>query len=218
MTGLQPGSVLSVPIFPLPNLVFFPHTMLPLHVFEPRYRAMVEHAAAGDGLLGVVQLEPGWQGDYYGDPPVCPTFGLGRIVQKEDVPGDRYNIVVQGLHRARVLSEPERDTEFRVVQAELLPSGRTDDPVALARHLATARQQFAALLSKLPNVDLDRAGRLFDADADPATVLDAIASSLPIPPAHKQRLLEEERLEARAEQVADYLVDNVEPLAAQAEA
>ncbi|MEX0979385.1 MAG: LON peptidase substrate-binding domain-containing protein, partial [Pirellulales bacterium] len=67
-------------LFPLPNLVLFPHVIQPLHVFEPRYVAMFKDAMEDDRLIAMSLLEPGWEGDYEGRPPVAPVACLGRII------------------------------------------------------------------------------------------------------------------------------------------
>ena len=87
---------LIVPIFPLPDVTFFPHTLLPLHVFEARYRAMVIDALERDRKLVVVRLRPGYEASYAGKPPVYPVAGLGEIVTCERLATGRYNILLRG--------------------------------------------------------------------------------------------------------------------------
>ena len=91
---------IDIPIFPLPNVTFFPQTILPLHVFEPRYRTMTSNCLAGDRLMGVSLLKEGWQKDYFGRPPICTTFGIGKIIDSERREDGCYNIVLEGLFRA----------------------------------------------------------------------------------------------------------------------
>ena len=100
---------LRVPIFPLPEVVFFPETVLPLHVFEPRYRQMVADCLAADGWMAVVMLRPGWEKDYQGRPPVESIAGVGEIIQAEMLADGRYNILLHGRSRIRVLSEEPPD-------------------------------------------------------------------------------------------------------------
>jgi Lon protease-like protein len=96
---------LTLPIFPLPDVTFFPHTLLPLHVFEARYRAMVMDALARDRRLAVVKLKPGFEAAYAGKPAVHPIAGAGEIVSWERLATGRYNILVKGEWRIRVESE-----------------------------------------------------------------------------------------------------------------
>ncbi|HXX93988.1 MAG TPA: LON peptidase substrate-binding domain-containing protein, partial [Planctomycetota bacterium] len=72
-----------LPLFPLPNVVLFPHAFLPLHIFEPRYRSMTRGALEGERLIGMALLKPGWEGDYYGNPDVHEVIGVGKIIEEE---------------------------------------------------------------------------------------------------------------------------------------
>src|SRR5580765_8245486 len=94
-----------LPIFPLPNVVLFPNVFLPLHIFEPRYREMVADAVKSDRLIGMALLQPGWQRDYEGRPPVFPVGCSGVITHVERLPDGRYNIVLRGLERFRIVQE-----------------------------------------------------------------------------------------------------------------
>src|SRR5438045_3723213 len=95
----------SIPLFPLPNVVLFPNVFLPLHIFEPRYREMVADALAGDRLIGMVLLRPGWERDYEGRPPIYPIGCSGLLTHNERLPDGRYNIVLRGIERFRIIEE-----------------------------------------------------------------------------------------------------------------
>src|SRR5438128_6600054 len=101
-----------LPLFPLPNVVLFPNVFLPLHVFEPRYRDMVADALAGDRLIGMVLLKPGWQQDYEGRPPVYPIGCSGVMTHAERLADGRYNIVLRGVERFRIVRE-EHSRSYR---------------------------------------------------------------------------------------------------------
>src|SRR5437016_8230578 len=92
---------LTLPIFPLPDVTFFPNTLLPLHVFEARYRAMVMDVLARDRRLAVVKLKPGFEASYAGKPAVHAVAGVGQIVSCERLATGRYNILVKGDCRVR---------------------------------------------------------------------------------------------------------------------
>ena len=100
MTDFPDGEFL-LPLFPLPNLVFFPRTRLPLHVFEPRYRQMISDAVAADQRFGIVLLRPGWENDYFGAPPIHTLGTVGQIEQAVPLDDGRYNILLLGAQRAR---------------------------------------------------------------------------------------------------------------------
>src|SRR5205085_7572406 len=92
-----------LPLFPLPNVVLFPNVFLPLHIFEPRYRDLVADAVAGDRLIGMVLLRPGWEHDYDGRPPVYPIVSSGVITHFERLNDGRYNIMLPCLERFRII-------------------------------------------------------------------------------------------------------------------
>lgn len=94
-----------IPVFPLPNVVFFPETFLPLHIFEPRYRAMVVDAVARGQCIGMALLKEGWEQDYHGNPPIFKLGCVGRLVSVERLPDGRFNILLQGLERYEIYQE-----------------------------------------------------------------------------------------------------------------
>src|SRR5437588_601321 len=88
-------------LFPLPNLVLFPSVIQPLHIFEPRYRALMGDALADDRLMALALLRPGWEEDYHKAPTIYPVVCLGRIFQEERLADGRYNLLLHGLSPAR---------------------------------------------------------------------------------------------------------------------
>ena len=109
-----------VPLFPLPNLVLLPGGVLPLHVFEHRYRAMVQHAMSGERLIAMALLETDHPAEPDGTPHIQPTICVGRVVFQEPLEDGRSNIILLGLRRARILDE-DRSQPFRIARVELLP-------------------------------------------------------------------------------------------------
>ena len=95
----------TLPLFPLPNVVLFPGVFLPLHIFEARYRAMTEDALAGDRMIGMALLKPGFEAEYEGRPPIYPVGCVGLITHAERLPDGRFHIVLQGVERFRVVDE-----------------------------------------------------------------------------------------------------------------
>src|SRR5689334_21904912 len=104
-----------MPLFPLPNVVLFPGVFLPLHIFEPRYRELVADALTGDRLIGMVLLRPGWEADYQGRPAVFPIGCSGVITHVEQLENGRYNIVLRGVERFRILEEDHQRSYRRAV-------------------------------------------------------------------------------------------------------
>ena len=102
-----------VRLFPLPNLVLYPHVMQPLHIFEDRYREMLEDALADDQLIAMALLEPGWEHDYDSRPPVAPLACLGKVVAHHRLEDGRYNLLLLGVQRVRIVEELDPLRSFR---------------------------------------------------------------------------------------------------------
>src|SRR5262245_55590778 len=132
-----------LPLFPLPNVVLFPNVFLPLHIFEPRYRLMVADAIAGDRMIGMVLLRPGWDSDYEGRPPVYPIGCSGLITHVERLSDGRYNIVLRGLERFTIVAE-DASRPYRLAVTEPLhePQIGAED----RDHLRSCRSKLEALL------------------------------------------------------------------------
>lgn len=140
-----------LPIFPLPDGVLLPYEMLPLHVFEPRYRAMMQDVLAAGRPLAIVRLAPGWEADYEGRPAVEPVCGVGIVARHEKLPDGRFNVLVRGLARVRIERElaPERD--WREVQARLLDDAHAAEPEsAFVEDIESLRRMLFALCASRP--------------------------------------------------------------------
>ena len=200
---------LTLPIFPLPDVTFFPHTMLPLHVFEARYRAMITDALARDRKIAVVRLKPGFEASYAGKPPVFLVAGAGEIVSWERLATGRYNILVKGEWRVRIESELPTDTLYRIVTAQPLDDVESTGEVSAA--LPRIRQLCGRLLQAL-----DRPSDLLDAalaaDQKPGVIADRIAASVVPDPDLRQELLETREVARRLERLGGALQDLVKQL------
>lgn len=113
----------TVRLFPLPNVVLFPQVVQPLHIFEPRYRQLTVDALADDRLIAPVLLRPGWDADYDGRPAVQPVLCVGRIVAEQRLPDGRFNLLLRGLSRARIVEELSIDKLYRSARVELQAEG-----------------------------------------------------------------------------------------------
>jgi Lon protease-like protein len=182
----------SIPIFPLPEIVFFPETVLPLHVFEPRYRQMIADCLAGDRWLGVVMLRPGWEKDYPGRPPVHSVAGAGEVIQAEALADGRYNILLDGRSRVRILAEEGPEGRlYRVARVQQVEDrGPSPDDRTFRGRLQELRAAHARLLLALGQSHPDVVGRLTVAGASPGAVIDRIVSAV-VPDAEiRQQVLE----------------------------
>jgi ATP-dependent Lon protease len=138
-------------VFPLPNLVMFPHVMQPLHIFEPRYRAMLEEAVEDDRLLALGVLAPGWEGQYEGRPPLRSTACLCRIATHQKTDKGTYNVLLLGVRRIRLVRELPPKKLFRVVESEILEDDESGDAAA-GEVLQMQQRLLAAFKQAMPRI------------------------------------------------------------------
>jgi len=177
-----------ISIFPLPGAVLYPGLQLPLHIFEQRYRAMISDALARDRLIGMIQPQRPEEGA-----PLYDIGCLGRIDDVEALPDGRFNIVLVGEARFRMLRELDVATPFRQIEAELLDEVASHDlaPVERASFEREARR-FAD--SQGYSVDWESVARL-----DDESLINGVSQIIPFDAASKQALLEAPGLAARCE-------------------
>jgi Lon protease-like protein len=212
-TAFEPANELHgfsglAPIFPLPNLVLFPHAVQPLHIFEPRYRKLVADALAGERLIGLVLLKPGWESDYDGRPPIHEMACLGKITTDERLPGGKYNLVLHGLQRAVVVEETKTDKPYRMAQLELYKDFYPEPPVI---HRDARRLELLSAFRRLfPEPDYDQAlAGLTDANLPLGVLCDVLSFALQLKPARKQKLLEEVDVDQRSDLLLMRLRENL---------
>ena len=183
-------------IFPLAGAILFPGMHLPLHIFEPRYRALISDAMARDRRIGMIQP----RGDAEAKIPQLYDIGcVGRIADIEMLEDGRSNIILEGVSLFRVTRELEVSTPFRQVEAELLDSAPDDDLSLAARAgLELESKRFAEAQGYA--VDWDAVGRL-----DDASLVNGIAQIAPFDAAAKQALLETKTIAERAELIVQLL-------------
>jgi uncharacterized protein len=109
--------VLTVPLFPLPNVVLFPRAVLPLHIFEERYKAMTTDVLAGERLVAIALLKPGWEKNYHQRPPIESVVCVGQILNSERLADGKYNFLLQGRLRGKIVAE-ENSRPYRVARIE----------------------------------------------------------------------------------------------------
>ena len=198
-----------VPLFPLPDCVHFPHTLLPLHVFEPRYRAMTRDALAGDRLIAVARLVPGLDSDHLTDrPPIHHVVTVGRIMAEEELDDGRFYLVLRGITRARVRRELPTDAPYRVAELEPLADRR---PARDYVDRDARRRQLAESFQTLhPEADLcDVLRKAFGTPPALGMLSDVIASVLHLPPGEAQELLDQVDVDVRADTVLRHLGDRL---------
>ncbi len=193
-----------VPLFPLPNAVLLPRAILPLHVFEPRYRRMTKDALKGDRCIAVALLRPGFEANYHTlDSEIHPIVGIGKIMREERLPDGRFNFLLQGAWRGQIIDE-NRDREYRIGRIKPLnplPS-QPEDECALRRRLRE-------LLETEPIAMLAREANwpqlLACSGYTLSDVVDLIASTVLTRPEDKQCFLSEASVAKRALCMLDVL-------------
>jgi uncharacterized protein len=168
-----------IPIFPLEVTMLFPGVSRPLHIFEPRYRAMVADALKGDRMIGMATLKPGYEANYAGRPPVYDVGCAGVIAEVEELSGGRFNIVLRGIVKFRITSEDDSRL-YRLARVEALPEVLDDAEKAALRKL---RERLETLItegsdSKVPP------------DTPDEELVNMVAQYIPLGLAERQGLLE----------------------------
>lgn len=126
-TAIQVNFSRPMPLFPLDSATLLPQQILPLHIFEDRYLQMVNDALDGAGQIAMAVFRGSrWKEEYQGRPPLRPAVCIGQIVQHEQLPGSRYNILIQGICRARIIEELDAEEGVLYRCATLLPVGVDD--------------------------------------------------------------------------------------------
>lgn len=190
MSGALP---MRVPLFPLPGAILFPRSQLPLHIFEPRYREMVREAIDGDGHIGMIQPRTADSDEHDG-----PLYGVGcagEIAGVEELDDGRFNVVLNGTHRFRLVTEVDLGTPYRNADIDVAAfDDREPDPLGLAQRSEVEREarRLGDTLGLV--VDWNAVGRL-----DDEMLVNAIAQVAPFDVSAKQALLEAGTLDVRAD-------------------
>lgn len=189
----------TIPLFPLPNVVLFPNVLLPLHIFEPRYRDLVRDALAGDQVIGMVLLRPGYEADYDGRPPIYSVGCAGLITHSHERSDGRYDIVLRGLEKFRVGTEASTHA-YRLADVEVLPETLDD---AATIQLRRERQRLEAILAVTTEQLLGRP--TFPPSLGDEDLVNALAQYLDFPAVEHQALLECEGPVARCRALANLI-------------
>ena len=189
-----------IPLFPLPNVVFFPKTYLPLHVFEPRYRQMVADAASGGQCIGMALLKEGWEELYDGNPPIFSLGCVGRLASVQTLPDGRSNILLQGLERYEVREE-FYEKAYREANVTLKPR---DQGLAMGPPL---RQYLMGVLDEYLQAEEGASPlhSLVRPDVSDEIFVNSLSTYLDCTPLEKQFLLEAESLEQQARRLNDLI-------------
>ena len=189
-------------LFPLPNMVFFPQAVQPLHIFEPRYRQLTADALAGDRLIALVLPKPGWEADYGASPNVHAVACLGKIIAEQKMDDGRYNLLLRGLCRIQIVHEIPHGKLYRKAKAELLVEVHLLDNAGERRWRRRLGKILPAWVD--PKV-MTQFRRLLKSDLPLSAIGDIIAFALPLEMEFKQELLEELEVEIRVKKLLECL-------------
>jgi uncharacterized protein len=183
---------LRVPLFPLPGAILFPRSQLPLHIFEPRYREMVRDAIEGPGRIAMIQPH---RLDDDNKAPLYSVGCVGDLVGVEELDDGRFNIVLLGSNRFRLVRETDSDTAYRCAEVDIAAFDDEDpEPLQMIQRAEVERE--ARRLGDVMGLAVDWAavGRL-----DDEMLVNAIAQVAPFDVGAKQALLEQATLDGRAD-------------------
>ncbi|MDX2131161.1 MAG: LON peptidase substrate-binding domain-containing protein [Planctomycetota bacterium] len=228
-----------MPLFPLDQATLLPQQLLPLHIFEPRYRQMIEHALDGAGQFALAVFEGDrWKQEYHGRPPLRRAVCIAQIVQHEKLPDGRYNVLVQGVCRARILREVPAEAGRQYRTALLEPVGLSQAPPEVSwtddtfdddtdsddasPSLAEARGRIRDMLAEGPLTQLTHAAPVLEYlrndELPTSAVLEVVSFTLITDPTLRYALLAEGDADARAAMIVrelEHLADLVRRAALQ---
>jgi Lon protease-like protein len=195
----------TIPLFPLATVVFFPNTLLPLHVFEARYKQMVNDVIDSERIIGMVLLKPGWEKNYMENPEIYGVAGMGRIVNSEQLEDGRFNIVLYGLKRVKIL-KIIKEHPYRLARVEILEDTHGANEDVYRERLAELILKWNGIIGKENESHLIN----IDTKLPLENLIDSIASSSVSNVFEKQGLLEETNVRKRAESIINHLETKIE--------
>ena len=194
-----PEKDIVIPLFPLPATVFYPNTSLPLHIFEPRYRNMVEDALNGKGEIGMILLKPGWENDYQGTPEIMTIGCVGKITRHSELPEGKYNILLSGLYRFRILNEIKGKT-YRQAEVAILKEINNKDLTSQASPIKERLTRIMQLyLKNIPNGAKIEEALHMENCQNLAEFVDKFTHHFDLPVNKMQEFLEQQDVQKRAD-------------------
>lgn len=205
--AVAPEELDDLAIFPLPDGILFPHTTIRLHVFEPRYRALVEDSLDADAPISVAMIAGDGRTDHLGRPNLHRVAGAGIIIAHQQLAGGRFNILVRGVGRVRILEEHDVATPYRRVRAELLED-RVDNRRQADILLKTIQNCLFNVRTDNPEL-IEFLMEAFTTAETPGAAADILAAVVFGDTINRQRALSEPDVVARLDGILDRLVDLV---------
>lgn len=186
-----------VRLFPLPNLVLFPHVVQPLHIFEPRYCEMLTATLAADRLIALALLQAGWEAKYLDRPPVASTVCVGKVISHTPTDDGRHNILLVGIKRARITRELESQRLYREAEVQILEDFYPSDGVMQRPAMMENLQQLFAHFVPEGLAAQESFKQLVGKQLPLGILTDTITYALNLPLAVKQQLLAEHNVDVR---------------------
>jgi len=184
-------------LFPLPNLVLFPHVVQPLHIFEPRYCDMLSDALAADRLIAMALMQPGWENQYQRQPPIASTVCVGKIISHTPTDDGRHNILLLGVKRGKIVREVQGEQTFRVAELKIIEDVYPLED-ELQRSELTARLQELFMHFVPDGLAAQESFKQLVGKQLPLGILtDTITYAMNLPLAIKQQLLAENNVDIR---------------------
>jgi Lon protease-like protein len=204
-TPLSAEELARLPVFPLPRVVFFPGTALPLHLFEPRYTEMIEDCLeSGCTAMAVALLSPGWEDSYEGKPAIHEIAGAGRIVAHQRQADGTHDVILHGLDRVRLHELTNEGHAYRCARAEPIEDFGVASSSDMLAMMACATRVAAKVRERQPDFALQVSAELV-----PGRAADVVADQLVVSPDERQQILEtsdvKERVSLVTESVASLL-------------
>jgi Lon protease-like protein len=190
----------AIPLFPLPNLVFFPNSLLPLHVFEPRYRQMVEDIIDSERIIGMVLLKPGWEKSYHDNPEIFGVGCMGRIISIEVEKDGRSNIVLYGLKRIRI-AEILHDSPYRLARVDFMEDIHGTNEEGYQKRIFELITRWNSMLGK----EYKSHRIVVDFNLPLGTLTDSITPQVVSNVFNMQEFLEEANVLKRADMILEHL-------------
>jgi Lon protease-like protein len=189
-------------LFPLSGVVLFPHSVLPLHIFEPRYRQMTEDALSSDRLITIVQVRPPHEWNSPSEPALEEFGCLGRILKHERLPDGRFNFLLLGRKRVRLSREVKSGKLYRMSAVELIDDIVPDETELFQSHRTELISLFRSLFGGGLDPELDS---LFETDLPVGVLTDIMTQAIGLQSSVKQSFLSEPRVARRVIELIDVL-------------
>lgn len=199
-----------VRLFPLPNVVLFPGVVQALHLFEPRYCELMNDALAGDELITMAFIKPDWAAEVSANPEIAETVCVGKILSHTQLDNGCFNLFLVGTKRARIVTELEMPTPYRMAEVQILDEDRVEHSPEIVDLRFQIVDKFRSLVALRPSWNHEALDLFLDDDLPFGQLVDMICYSCGADPVQQQAVLELNNLGTRGRMVLDILQEQVD--------